>query len=357
MGKHYISHGNTVSIEDDRNITIKDHLEAEVYSVQFDKFRGFYLERNENFVQLSKVYGDIPKTVDRIITTFMSRPCNTGAMLNGPKGTGKSMTARLTAKRAIEEGYPVIVIQQNFVDTPGYFDFIQSINQACMILFDEYEKIHDKESQEQMLSLFDGIYQSKKLFMLTTNYSYRIDDNMTNRPGRMFYNIKYKSIGSDFIMDYCLDKKVSEDKAKRLCTLAEVFDVFTFDMLQAVVEEMSRYKEDPREAIKLLNVSPEYSNECEYIIKVYHEEKELHDTLSRYNPITEEESVSFWLDANDHNKGHAVIDITPEDIQEFNDKDNEFIYVLDTKEVTNGMYNELTIKAKKKVYTNYNPAF
>ena len=47
------------------------------------------------------------------------------------------------------------------------------------------------------------------------------------------------------------------------------FSMFTFDMLKGLVEEMNRYNESPRKAMRLLNVDLEYDGVSEYVYKVF----------------------------------------------------------------------------------------
>jgi hypothetical protein len=58
-----------------------------------------------------------------------------------------------------------------------------------------------------------------------------------------------------------LNDKSQIDHIVRIKTL---FSAFNFDMLQALVEEMNRFNEDPFEAISLLNIKPEYEDSNTY---------------------------------------------------------------------------------------------
>ena len=135
--------------------------------------------------------GNVAKTSSRILNTFLDRPRSTGVLLVGEKGSGKTLLAQYTAIIAAnEKNIPTIVINK-----PWHGDqfnaFIQSIDQPAVILFDEFEKTYrrgdgDINYQEKILTLFDDVYSSQKLFLLTCNDKYRMNSHMMNRPGRLY---------------------------------------------------------------------------------------------------------------------------------------------------------------------------
>jgi hypothetical protein len=145
---------------------------------------------------------------------------------------------------------------------------MQMIEQPTMILFDEFEKVYDREDQEKMLTLLDGVYPSKKLFVLTCNDKWRVNEHMRNRPGRVYYMMDYKGLEQDFIVEYCMDNLDATEHIPSICRIATLFDQFNFDMLKAMVEEMNRYDETPQEAMKMLNTRPEFSGETKYKVSL-----------------------------------------------------------------------------------------
>jgi hypothetical protein len=184
-------------------------------------------------------------------------------MLTGEKGSGKTLLAKLLAVTAAETGVPTIVINEPWCGE-GFNAFMQMIEQPTVILFDEFEKVYDKEDQEKMLTLLDGVYPSKKLFILTCNDKWRIDNHMRNRPGRIFYSLDFKGLEQDFIIEYCEDNLANKTHIQGVCRVAAMFDQFNFDMLKALVEEMNRYDESPSESMKMLNAKPEFGGDSKY---------------------------------------------------------------------------------------------
>jgi hypothetical protein len=128
--------------------------------------------------------------------------------------------------------------------------------------------VYDSEKQKEVLTLLDGIYPSNKLYIFTVNDKWKLDVNMRNRPGRIFYSIDYKSIEEQFIREYCEDNLNDKTQVEHIVRIKTLFSAFNFDMLQALVEEMNRFNEDPFEAIRLLNIKPEYEDANTYNVVI-----------------------------------------------------------------------------------------
>jgi hypothetical protein len=234
-------------------------LEPRMYTLQCDQV-GFFLEHAEDFTMPPKLYGNTIKHRDRILKTFNSRPAGTGILLTGEKGSGKTLLAKSLCLEAASSGIPTILINSPLRGN-GFNMFIQSIKQDCIVLFDEFEKVYSREQQQDLLTVLDGVLNSKKLFIFTCNDKYGIDSYMINRPGRIYYLIEFEGIDSSFVTEYCKDNEVSEAYTKELIEIVDSFTTFNFDMLKAIVEEVKRYNERPARALELLNINHASSGE------------------------------------------------------------------------------------------------
>ena len=143
---------------------------------------------------------------------------------------------------------------------------MQKINSPTIIVFDEFEKTYDWDKQSKVLTLFDGVFPTKKLFMLTTNDSYRVNGFLKNRPGRMFYSLEYDVIEADVLNQYVDDKLKDKTQKESIVKYSQVFTFLNFDMLSAIIEEMNRYDETLGEVLEMLNVKPEMRPHEKYSI-------------------------------------------------------------------------------------------
>lgn len=232
-----------------------DQIPAGTYDICFAKMTGFYLTRRPDMVVDEKVYGVASEKAAKVMSTFKVFTRNLGVILSGDKGIGKSLTAKMIAKTAVDAGYPVILASEY---TPGIASFIESITQEVMVLFDEFDKTFrktgDENPQDTMLSLFDGTTTGKKLFVVTCNQLTGLNDYLVNRPGRFHYHFRFDYPTADDIRTYLHDKVNPE-------FYGEIDDVINFatrvnvnyDCLRAIAFELnlgSKFKD----AIQDMNI-------------------------------------------------------------------------------------------------------
>lgn len=249
--------GNIWKVIPTAALNIKPQLPPGNYTVQYDIEQGYYLTEVGSFTRPPKLYGDTNRHADRILNTFMSRERSTGVLLSGEKGSGKTLLAcELSLRVAEDHGYPTLIVNSPFAGD-GFSAFLQAINQPCVVLFDEYEKNYaDEETQDRLLTVLDGVYPSKKLFVLTSNDPSRVNKYMLNRPGRIFYRVDYVGLSSDFVREYCEDNLVDKSHLEKMALLPMLFGSLNFDILKALVEDMNRYGESPSQVLELLNAKP-----------------------------------------------------------------------------------------------------
>jgi hypothetical protein len=259
---NFIRSGNTYTVYPSDSLDVRTSLPAGNYVLKKDMMKGFFLEDSSDFTSPSKVYGDCLKNVERILNTFNSRSSNTGVLLSGEKGSGKTLLAR---QIAITSNLPVIIINTSYCGD-HFNSFLSSITQPCVIFLDEFEKVYSREEQEQVLTLFDGTFQSKKLFLLTCNDKWRIDGHMRNRPGRIFYFMEFGGLEEKFIREYCEDRLADKSYTDKIVDFSRLFTTFNFDVLVALVEECNRYGGDLEAMVEIMNAKPEYSGKSNYTV-------------------------------------------------------------------------------------------
>lgn len=326
---YFIRRGDNFHFADEAALDIHTKIPVGTYTVfQDPDTMEYYLSRIEDYKCVGKTYGSVDRHVERIYRTFQDRPSGTGVLLEGIRGSGKSTLAKLISIRARSEDIPTIVINEPH-HGENFNRFIQSIDQPAVILFDEFEKVYDEKrvqgGQGSLLTLLDGSYPSKKLFVLTCNDKFKVNEHMRNRPGRIYYVISFDTLETSFIEEYCNDHLIDKSQIERICNIGQMFNKFSFDMLKAIVEEVNRFGEQSvADLIRIMNIRPEFCDSGQYSVKVF--EKESGVPLTRYWPKT-------W--SGNPLAGAVRLTITDED-----DEDTEYSFTMgDVLSMNNGRGN------------------
>lgn len=312
---------------------VRNKLPVGTYNVGAHPMKGFYLKAISDFDVKGKIYGKTTGHAERILRTFADRPHCTGVLLNGEKGSGKTMLAKMISQQAAQMGISTLVINTPFCGD-GFNTFIQEIDEPCVIVFDEFEKVFDEKEQEAILTLLDGVYPTKKLFVLTVNDKYRVNQHMRNRPGRIFYMLDFKGLDAAFIEEYCNDNLINKDYIQQVCRLTLLFDSFNFDMLKALVEEMNRYNESPNQALEMLNAKPYDAGNIRHNVTIYLDGKKLEDAQVypnqiRGNPIAHEHlGFNVDTDPEDVDAPNIELEITPQNLKKIEPDTGTFTYVI-----------------------------
>lgn len=220
-------------------------LPANTYKVCFNPMSGFSLKLHSDLNVCERIYGNTPNKVDKVLNTFKKFNRNMGIILSGEKGSGKSVFARLLAEKGKELNLPLIIVDEPF---KGVEDFLESITQECIVLFDEFEKNfdygecenNDKTTQDKLLSLFDGVDNGKKLYVITCNMIDEISCYLLNRPGRFHYHFTFGVPTAEEIKEY-LENNLTGNAVEYIPDILRMsaFADFTYDVLRAIVFELN----------------------------------------------------------------------------------------------------------------------
>lgn len=254
-----ISIGRRYEIYDD-SLKTYDELPAQTYIVKFSKMSGFYLEEYSEFeIKEDKIYGIHKEKADKVLRAFKRFDRSLGVILSGDKGIGKSLFAKLLSIESIKKGLPVIIVD-SFV--PGIANYLEDIKQEVVVLFDEFDKTfanirtgeNEADPQAGLLSLFDGISQGKKLFIITCNEIRKLNDYLINRPGRFHYHFRFEYPCAEEIKVYLEDKLEEKyhDEIDKVIVFSKKIDL-NYDCLRAIAFELNS-GEPFKDAIKDLNI-------------------------------------------------------------------------------------------------------
>lgn len=297
---YFLRHPEGIFLRSDNQLlSVERELEIATYVASVTPLGEFYLQKTESFTRPKKTYGTVNTKAARIMNTFEDRPNSTGVLLSGEQGSGKTMLARELSLLGQEKGIATIIVNSPFCGT-SFNQFIQMVDVPAIIIIDEFEKMYDDADQQKMLTLLDGLFPTKKLFVLTCNNVYRIDQHMLNRPGRIFYHLKYEGLEREFITEYCADVLIDKEEAAGVLHISGHFRDFNFDMLKAIVEEMNRYSIGANEAVEMLNVLPSTSTNYEHIaeLKIDDAVVKLYDSEVHCNPL-DGEAIQVMVNEND----------------------------------------------------------
>ncbi|AQW88900.1 ATPase [Serratia phage BF] len=266
-----------------------DVLPAATYTVEQNPQTGeFYLMKSNPFTRPSKVYGEMTNRNEKVINTFLSREGkNTGVLLSGTKGAGKTQLAKDVSIALLEKGIPTIIVQ-NCYTCGGFINFIKAIEDKALVLFDEFEKVYsEREEQEAILTLLDGTGSYNKLYILTSN-NRQVSEFLRNRPSRIFYHFEYKKLSKPVMFDLLNDKLVNKNYIPQFDTLWEVAETVSFDMIQCLIEELNRYPTQTfTETFRELNVEVEARDGNAFLLSEFTlDGKEVKFDAENYNHFT-----------------------------------------------------------------------
>lgn len=218
------------------NVSNVDTIPKGIYNVGLS-MTGWYLERTaDEFVFSHKIYGLQSKFMQHVLTAFENTKGNFGILLNGTKGTGKTITAKVLANKF---NLPVIVVKSFGENNTGLIEFLASFNFDCVFFFDEFEK-NFSDTDSSILQIMDGVYTSeyRRIFLLTTNET-NINDNLISRPSRLRYIHEFGNLEPEITREYLNDTLNDKSRIEDVIDFVDTLQISTIDILKSVVEEIN----------------------------------------------------------------------------------------------------------------------
>lgn len=243
-----------------------------------------------------KVYGDVAKLGNNILRTWVNRSKNTGVLLSGPQGVGKSLMAQYLINKGIKEHEAVVINVTKPIVSKAAFDMIAEIPCPVIVFIDEFEKIYNWEDQNKLLTYMDGGSLEGVLWLLTVNNLNAMGPYFFHRPSRIYYHIKYDNVEMSVVEDI-LNERLRNKKIKRdVMRAISKFSVRTYDTILSFIGEVNSNKEaTPEEILNYLNIKKNGINEasCKYYYRIF-----TVDTASNEEDITREYNrkiIDNWI--------------------------------------------------------------
>ena len=215
-------------------------LEVGVYELGYHDRLGFNLTLiSKDFDFPYKIYGLETDIIRRTLKYYRNTNIgNLGILLNGIKGTGKTVTSKQICN---ELNLPVILVSSHL---NGSEDFINSIQQDLVVFIDEYEKIY--EDSHDFLTIMDGALNSpfRRTFILTTN-NLHIDSNLIDRPSRVRYLKTFGNLSVEIVSEIVDDILKFPEFRQECINYISTLEIITVDIVKAIVNETNIQEESP----------------------------------------------------------------------------------------------------------------
>lgn len=247
-----IKSGMTYRVHGD-DLVVLDQLPPKTFAVRYNQEEGYSLVERPELTEKGKVYGKRQDKVDKVWNAYSEMSRSLGVLMTGDKGIGKSLFSRMLSEKAAAIGIPTIIVDTRY---PQINKFLDSIEQEVVMLFDEFEKVFPirEGAQDQLLGLFDGMSQQKRLYIVTANEVQALSPYMLSRPGRFHYHVRFKYPTVDEIKEYLTDSLVDPDDATIMSVVKfSYLHPLNYDCLRAIVFELNS-GETLKTALEDLNI-------------------------------------------------------------------------------------------------------
>ena len=184
LKQHSIYQGKAMRLPVDRSGQVESDVAPSFIDLSKVDERGLILTKTNYDLLNHTVWTPIRKTA---VARKHNIPLKRGALLYGEYGTGKTLSALVTAKIAIENGWTFIMLD----DPKGLVQALEmaKLYQPAVVFAEDIDRVvvRDRnDSANDVLNTIDGAVQknSEIITVLTTNHIEKINQGML-RPGRL----------------------------------------------------------------------------------------------------------------------------------------------------------------------------
>lgn len=252
-------------------------IPGKVYDLAWNDMRDEVIFKENGELNLpKKVYQSEADIIfkKRVLTYYNTTSNqNTGIMLAGTKGTGKTVMAKVLAK---ESGLPIIIVDPKFPER-RLVTFFKQFNTPVCVLFDEIEK---NFRTDWMLDFLDGVEKTaKKLVLMTCNELNKVSEYIQDRCSRLRYLRKYTTEDNLVFLPMLVDDFNIKNKEEVIKFCTEKIQLLSMDNICSFLTEVKLLEDDNvtlDDIINIMNISTNASS------TIYHNESEI-DEYDEYD--------------------------------------------------------------------------
>lgn len=229
-------------------------IDGKVYNLKYDRYEGYSFFEEDGSLNLpSKLYftKEDENFINRVVTYHKkTTKQTTGVMLEGTKGTGKTVIAKTIAQRS---GLPIIVVDVNY-PTGRLNDFFTKFKTNVAIIFDEVDKNWDTKD---LLTWLDGVQcTAKKLALFTCNDVRKTNEFLQDRCSRIRYSRHFEANdNARFLKDIIKDKGI-EDIDGTYEFIVNNFELLSIDNINSFLDEKILFPEfENDDLLRDMNIS------------------------------------------------------------------------------------------------------
>lgn len=233
-----------------------DHLPAAIYSFQVTHSptgTSYRMEKRGLRFNLPETrYGDHPAIVSQVVQTYDKVNPAFGVLAYGSKGAGKSLLCEDICNHLIQQGLPVLLIE-NMTDREDLRFAIAAVG-PCVLYFDEFGKVYStREGRESLLTLFSDPSITGVVYLATGNEQSEFSNYILNRPGRFRFAVDMTKLATEAASEYLTAHHVEPYK---FMWLANISNILTYDILRCMVPALrnSTTYAEFNNAVRFLNI-------------------------------------------------------------------------------------------------------
>lgn len=160
-----------------------------------------------------------------------------GVILEGPPGSGKTITLAKTAELVINKFKGVVLFNPDPGSLPIYLKLLKDIepDKKVLVMWEEFDSTL-RGNESDLLSLLDGEIQVDNIvYLATTNYISKIPARIKNRPSRFARIITVGAPDAATRRAFLEAKLTPQDKELYLAAMIEASDGFVIDQLKDLI--------------------------------------------------------------------------------------------------------------------------